>query len=166
MAELPSGYLVFVVSNTLATVHSLASQIGRLKSDAHLLDVGLLAKDAWMSAWLKDEAAAVALAKQVGGEFVALSANGARALMSLGPSLDDETKMVGLLEISNTEGLADFFRGVAECERCGWSVLEIRIRKSGPAGAHAFFSKSTSSKTPAVKGFIELAAEGDYRKFF
>lgn len=169
MTEFPSGHLVFAVSDTLVTVHSLASQIGRLKSDAHLLDVGLLANKAWVSAWVKASAEAAMLAKQIGGEHVPLSANAARALMSLGPGLGNDQAAIGLLEVSDVNQLATFFQGIVDCEKNGWVVMEIRVRKSGPSGAHAFFGKSQSANAPstsATQGFVELAVAGDYRKFF
>lgn len=166
MTEFPSGHLVFAVANTLSSVHNLASQIGRLKSDAHLFDVGLLAKDAWVAAWVRETSDAEKVAKLIGGKSVVLSSEAAKALMSLGAGLGANHRSIGLLETTGTENLAEFFHGVAECEKAGWIAMEIRVRKSGPSGAHAFFAKSESATMPAVNGFTELPVEGEYRKFF
>lgn len=166
MTEFSHGHLVFVVSNSLAAVHTLASQISRLNSDAHLLDVGLLASDAWVAAWIKDVSSAETLSKQIGGECVPLSSEAAKALFSLGDGLSDGSLAIGLLEYSGTRDLADFFNSVAHCQNAGWDVMEIRVRKSGPPGAHAYFAKSQSARTPSVSGFVEIEALGEYRKFF
>lgn len=166
MVELPSGFLVFLISDTLSTVHKVASQIGRLNSSVHLLDVGLLAEDSWVAAWTKDSLEAARLAEEVQGEFVPISKSALQALFSLGPALGSEAKSIGILEISNSKKLKEFFDQVAECEKQGWTVLEIRVRKSGPSGAHAFFAKSEKSQSFHSGNFTEIPVQGEYRKFF
>lgn len=166
MTEFPAGYLVFAVSETLTSVHILASELSRLKPDVHLLDVGLISQNAWMAAWFESKELAEEASKEIDANCTAISANAARALVSLGPALSKEAVSIGLLEVSSIEELTVFFNSVSECEKCGWTPLEIRIRKSGPSGAHAFFEKTSNASRPKVAAFSEIAVHGDYRKFF
>lgn len=166
MIEMPAGFLVFVTSHTLTAVHQVASQLGRIKSGVHLLDVGLLTEGAWVAAWTKDPVQAARLAEDIQGTAAPISKSALQALFSLGPALNPEAKSIGILEATSTKKLNEFFDQVATCEKLGWTVLEIRVRKSGPSGAHAFFARSEKSQSLQLGNFTEIPVEGEYRKFF
>lgn len=166
MTKLQNGYLIFTAETRLSTVHKLASQIGCTFSSAQILDVGLLSDSAWIATWTSDMKEAEEIKSLIHGEFVKISSGAVQALMSLGPSLPAETSVVGLLEVMDTKELSLFFNRVSECENCGWIVLEIRIRRAGLAGAHAYFAKTERALSPNMAEFIELKLDGDYKKFF
>ncbi len=130
------------------------------------MDVGLLASEAWVAAWAEESETAKRLANLFGGFTVPLSSAAALALQSLGPALRNEAEFVGLLEVTDTKNLANFFLQISDCEHRGWEILEIRIRKSGPSGAHAFFAKLPNAQRVDSPNFAEIGLEGEYRKFF
>lgn len=181
MADFTSGYLVFKNVPTLGAAHSLASQMARLNSDVHILDVGFLVKGAWVAAWVSDiyddaKEKAVQLAGKNEMQCVQVSAATLNAMYSLGTSVDAEDKEALIVEADEL-AIADFIEFIEECLKMNWKLLEIRFRKSGPAGIHAFLAgpsglsinNATGNATNKVSSKVTVARttlSGDYRRYF
>lgn len=173
MADFTSGYLVFKNVPTLGAAHSLASQMARLDSDVHLLDVGFLVKGAWVAAWVSAasgnaEQKAVQLVKSHEMESVQVSTATLNAMYSLGPSLDDVDTEALILEADEL-AMGAFFNFVEKCLEQKWKLLEIRLRKSGPAGVHGFLVGPGGLNVDKADESVSVARtklSGEYRRFF
>jgi hypothetical protein len=170
MTEFTSGYLVFKNVPTLGAAHSLASQMARLNSDVHILDVGFLVRTAWVAGWFSEVKAkeAAKLAQDLTMEVVAVSERTMNAMFSLGPPTDAVDAEALIVE-SDENSLAIFFQTIEECLTLNWKVNEIRLRKSGPSGVHAFLVGASGLQGPQTRNEIHIARtnlSGDYRRFF
>lgn len=172
MMEFTSGYLVFKNVPTLGAAHSLASQLGRLKSDVHLLDVGFLVKGAWVAAWVPgtSKTSIAALVQSHGLESVQVSATTLNAMFSLGQNVEASDAEALIVE-ADEHHLRSFFEFIEASLAKNWKLLEIRLRKSGPAGAHAFLAgpSGLSVAQPKVGAQISVTKtelSGDYRQYF
>lgn len=170
MTEFTSGQLVFKSTLTLGAAHSLASEMARLNSDVHILDVGYLVQGAWVAGWLplsKAEEASV-LARSLGLENVQVSDVTMNAMFSLGPVVEKSDEEVLVVE-SEEKDLFELFTFIESNLLAQWKLVEIRLHKSGPAGAHAFLvgKKDLSISATDKKLRISRALlNGDYRRFF
>ena len=173
MTDFTSGYLVFKNVPTLGAAHSLASQMARLDSDVHLLDVGFLVKGAWVAAWVSEESGnaeqkAVQLVKRHEMESVQVSTATLNAMYSLGPSLEAVDTEALILEADEL-AMGAFFSFVETCLKQKWKLLEIRLRKSGPAGVHAFLVGPGGldvDKTNESVNVTRTTLSGEYRRYF
>lgn len=170
--EFTSGYLLFKNVPTLGAAHSLASQLGRLKSDVHLLDVGFLVKGAWVAAWVPEasKATIAALVKAHGLESIQVSATTLNAMYSLGQTVEASDAEALIVEADEYH-LSSFFEFIETSLRQNWKLLEIRLRKSGPAGAHAFLSGPSGLSVAQPKMGAQISVtktelSGEYRQYF
>jgi hypothetical protein len=177
MTEFTSGYLFFKNVSTLGAAHTLASQVTRLNSDVHLLDVGLLVNGAWIAAWAPEASkkAVMQLVHTHQMESVQISSATLNAMYSIGPGLeasDTEALIVEADELS----LRSFFQFLEACLKLNWKILEIRLRKSGPAGGHAFLVGRGGLSVPPIVpegtkagasiSVSKTALSGEYRRYF
>ncbi|MDZ4083244.1 MAG: hypothetical protein U1E10_09930 [Bdellovibrionales bacterium] len=172
MMEFTSGYLVFKNVPTLGAAHTLASQLGRLKSDVHLLDVGFLVKGAWVAAWApEDSKQSIATLVQTHKlESVKVSATTLNAMYSLGQAVEASDTEALIVE-ADEHHLGSFFEFIEASLAKNWKLLEIRLRKSGPAGAHAFFTgpgglSVVPLKAGALISVTKTELSGEYRQYF
>jgi hypothetical protein len=173
MADFTSGYLVFKNVATLGAAHSLASQMARLDSDVQLLDVGFLVKGAWVATWLSGDSAnaknkAMQLVRTHEMECVEVSAATLNAMYSLGPNLEDADAEAIIVEADEL-AIGDFFNFVETCLKQRWKLLEIRLRKSGPAGVHAFLVGPVGLEVDDSKDSVRVSRttlSGEYRRYF
>lgn len=177
MTEFTSGYLVFKNVSTLGAAHTLASQVGRLSSDVHLLDVGFLVKGAWVAAWAPEERKQLVMqfAEDHEMETVKVSTATLNAMFSLGQGLEASDAEALIVE-ADEFAMNSFFQFIEASLKLNWKLLEVRMRKSGPAGVHAFLvgpGGLSVAKIPPEK--VETVAQlsvaktvlsGDYRRYF
>ncbi|MBN8540628.1 MAG: hypothetical protein J0L82_09600 [Deltaproteobacteria bacterium] len=173
MADFSSGYLVFKNVSTLGAAHSLASEMARLDSDVHLLDVGFLVKGAWVAAWVSEDSGnahqkAAQLVQSHAMESVKVSAATLNSMYSLSPSIE-ATDTEALIVEADELALGAFFTFVETCLEQKWKLLEIRLRKSGPAGVHGFLVGPGRLDVTEPKASISVARtklSGEYRRYF
>lgn len=173
MADFTSGYLVFKNVATLGAAHSLASQMARLNSDVHVLDVGFLVKGAWVAAWVSDAssdskktAAQIALENEM--ECIQVSAATLNAMYSLCPSIGDHDEEAVIVEADEL-AIGSFLKYLEACLKRNWKLLEIRLRKSGPAGIHAFLVGPSGLSLAEPNETVSVARtvlSGEYRRYF
>jgi hypothetical protein len=99
---------------------------------------------------------------------VEVSAATLNAMYSLGPNLEDADAEAIIVEADEL-AIGDFFNFVETCLKQRWKLLEIRLRKSGPAGVHAFLVGPVGLEVDDSKDSVRVSRttlSGEYRRYF
>ena len=166
MTEFPDGHLLIREFTTITEAHLMASRLAEAESsdaDFRLIEVSPTAAGAWICAFTKKN-------EPRGCEIVPVNAVTMNAFMSLGPKADEKTSAAGIIEDGS---VAEIFRSAFEYSRRGFQLLEIRIKRAGPAGAYAIFAmteadvqKLSRSTTSGTLTMTVVPMRGDYRRYF
>lgn len=167
MTEFPNGFLLIREFLTITEAHAAASRLAFAKQaspDFRLIEVSPTAKGAWVCAFDTSDT------KNLSGNFDVIQVNAVlmNALLSLGPKAGSETTSIGIVE---SESILDVLNSSMHYLKKGVSLLEIRIKRSGPAGAYAYFAirdsaEANASTDPGVSPMAIIPLSGDYRRYF
>jgi hypothetical protein len=163
MANSPNGYLLMREYPTLVEAHLAASFLASTEvsnPDFRLIEVSPSAGGTWVCAFNTKTAE--------GFDAVKIDEKVLNAFLSLGPKPESETTSIGIVESSSIANV--FLSCMQYCDH-GLKLLEIRVKRAGPVGAHAFFALKKSevaeiSALPVAVPMTVVPLSGDYRRFF
>lgn len=185
MTSFPFGQVFLRELSTLTEAHMLASKIASEFKEAsntelRLIEVGATAAGAWVCGWVPVETKAKneSLARTHGLSLIDVDTKFMNAFLSLGPKPGADIKFIGLVE---GEKIADVFRSAASYVAAGLTILELRVKRSGPPGAYAYFEVSDADsalvdaiargqdanvETNRTLKLVKIPVVGEHRRFF
>lgn len=177
MTQFPDGQLLIREFSKISDAHLAASQIAgsAVKNPAfRLIEVSATAGGAWVCAWIPKEKSNVgeksesdfSRAVEVKAfDVVEVDSEVMNAFQSLGPKLPAEAAAIGIVD---EPSIAEVFRLASRLSEEGLVLLELRIKRSGPPGAYAYFSLTPAEigKINREKNVTVVPLIGDYRRFF
>ena len=177
MTSFPDGQLLLREFRTLTEAHQAASVLSsspELQSENafRLIDVSPTAEGAWVCGWISnsDPLAGEQLAKHSRFDVVDVNGKLMNALLSLGPKAGEKTTRIGIVESTKT---AEVLRTAMTYLKSGLTLLEVRVKRSGPVGgAYAFFALDDQDieqlriAAPASLVMTTIPLVGDYRRYF
>lgn len=176
MMSFPAGQVFLRELSTLTEAHMLASKI----EGGRLIEVGATAAGSWVCGWLPSETKVQneAMAQAHGFSLIEVDTKLMNAFLSLGPKPSAAIRFVGVVE---GEKIADVFQAAASYVAAGLTILELRVKRSGPAGAYAYFEVSESdsalvdaiargqdanAETNKTLKLVKISLNGEHRRFF
>lgn len=162
----PDGYLLIREFPTVTEAHVTASRLcDHLvnERDFRLVEVSPTAAGAWVCAYTKSKLS------EAHFDTVEIDEPTMSAFLSLGSKPPLENPSVGIIE---SQKISDVFRAAREYSKLGMTLLELRVKRSGPSGAYAFFSLPKSfenafgEKSKDLLPMAVIPLTGDYRRFF